>query len=126
MTVVPAPPGLVHRHVVATAVRGLIDAVDGAPVPVPIAGLVARHEDAHAVAQVACRLDALDAAALADGETRMMAGPVPVPVPAAGRERCCFECGRPARLQAYSSGAAAGGVCPRGAGQPSGEQKQGR
>src|SRR6516165_10620847 len=44
------PPGLVHRHVVATAVRGLIDAVDGAPVPVPIAGLVARPDDAHAVA----------------------------------------------------------------------------
>ena len=49
MTVVPVP-GLVHRHVVARAVRGLIDAVDGAPVPVPIAGLVARPDDAHAVA----------------------------------------------------------------------------
>ena len=60
---------------VATAVRGLIDAVDGAPVPVPIAGLVARPDDAHAVEQVACQLDALDAAALADGEARMMAGP---------------------------------------------------
>ena len=63
MTVVPVP-GLVHRHVVARAVRGLIDAVDGAPVPVPIAGLVARPDDAHAVEQVACQLDALDAAAL--------------------------------------------------------------
>ena len=112
MTVVPAPPGLVHRHVVASAVRGLIDAVDGAPVGesqgigaigmpgsdgherrnrprvaqrekaargLPIAGLVARPDDAHAVAQVACQLDALDAAALADCEARMMAGPEPSP-----------------------------------------------
>jgi hypothetical protein len=95
MTVVPVP-GLVHRHVVARAVRGLIDAVEGAPVPVPIAGLVARPDDAHAVEQVACQLDALDAAALADGEARMMAGPELEPVPAAGQACHCFECGRPA------------------------------
>jgi hypothetical protein len=37
---------------------------------------VARHDDAHAVELVACQLDALDAAALADGEARMTARPL--------------------------------------------------
>jgi hypothetical protein len=45
---------------------------------------------------VACQLDALDAAALADGEARMMAGPELEPVPAAGPACHCFECGGPA------------------------------